>query len=211
MSLFYDKSLCIQCSHKRLICRAGYRAGLADRVVADDICEAGRVLVHGRRIYESLDGLYQRLASLAGYVEDSLHQEAAELIKRIQEQITAGIDPREICVVARTNALIDDYKKYLTAAGIDSFEIKRKQADDRSRIGVRLATMHRVKGLEFTTVFIVAANKNFIPLKSAVNRTDPAERDAAMASERCLLYVAMTRAKKKVMISAYGAVSEFLG
>ena len=71
--------------------------------------------------------------------------------------------------------------------------------------------MHRVKGLEVTTVFIVAANKNFIPLKSAVNRTDPTERDAAMASERCLLYVAMTRAKKKVMISAYGAVSEFLG
>ena len=109
------------------------------------------------------------------------------------------------------HALIDDYKKYLTDADIDSFEIKRKQADDCSRIGVRLATMHRVKGLEFTTVFIVAANKNYIPLKSAVNRTDPAEREAAMASERCLLYVAMTRAKKKAMISAYGVVSEFLG
>ena len=116
----------------------------------------------------------------------------------------------DICVVARTNPLIDDYKKYLSAAGIDSFEIKRRQADDRSRMGIRLATMHRVKGLEFTTVFIVAANKNYIPLKSAVNRTDPAEREAAMISERCLLYVAMTRAKKKVMISAYGAVSEFL-
>lgn len=138
-------------------------------------------------------------------------QEAEELIKRIQEQIAAGIDPREICVVARTNPLIDDYKKYLTEAGIDSFEIKRRQADDRSRMGVRLATMHRVKGHEFTTVFIVAANKNYIPLKSAVNRTDPAEREAAMASERCLLYVAMTRAKKKVMLSAYGAVSDFVG
>lgn len=137
-------------------------------------------------------------------------QEAAELIKCIQEQIAAGIDPREICVVARTNPLIDEYKKYLSAEGIDSFEVKRKQADDRSRMGVRLATMHRVKGLEFTTVFIVAANKNYVPLKSAVNRTDLAEREAAMASERCLLYVAMTRAKKKVMISAYGAVSDFL-
>jgi len=64
--------------------------------------------------------------------------------------------------------------------------------------------MHRVKGLEFTTVFIVAANKNYVPLKSAVNRIDPAEREAAITSERCLLYVAMTRAKKKIMISAYG-------
>lgn len=136
--------------------------------------------------------------------------EAADLIKSIQEQTTAGIDPREICVVARTNALVDEYKKYLTDAGIACFEVKRKQADDRSRMGVRLATMHRVKGLEFTIVYIVAANKSYIPLKSAVNRSDEAEREAAMTGERCLLYVAMTRAKKMVKISAYGAASEFL-
>ncbi len=140
----------------------------------------------------------------------SQDQEAAELVKCIQEQIASGIDPREICVVARTNALIDDYKKYLVSAGIDCFEIKRKQADDRSRMGVRLATMHRVKGLEFTVVYLVAANKYIIPLKSAVNRTDPAEREAAIMGERCLLYVAMTRAKKLVKISAYGTLSEFL-
>jgi len=70
--------------------------------------------------------------------------------------------------------------------------------------------MHRVKGLEFTIVYIVAANKNYVPLKSAVNRTDPTEREAAMTGERCLLYVAMTRAKKMVKISAYGTVSPFL-
>ena len=137
-------------------------------------------------------------------------QEAAELIKSIQEQTAAGIDPREICVVARTNTLVDEYKKYLATAGIACFEVKRKQADDRSRMGVRLATMHRVKGLEFTIVYIVAANKNYIPLKSAVNRSDEAEREAAMTGERCLLYVAMTRAKKMVRISAYGAASDFL-
>ena len=137
-------------------------------------------------------------------------QEAADLVKNIQDQIAAGIDPREICVVARTNALVDEYKKYLSAAGIAWFEVKRKQADDRSRMGVRLATMHRVKGLEFTVVYIVAANSNYMPLKSAVNRTDPTEREAAMTGERCLLYVAMTRAKKMVKISAYGKVSPFL-
>ncbi len=141
----------------------------------------------------------------------SQDQEAEELIKTIKDQIEAGLDPREICVVARTNALIDDYKKYLLSAGIDCFEVKRKQADDRDRMGVRLATMHRVKGLEFTLVFIVAANKNFVPLKSAVNIADPTEREAAVNRERCLLYVAMTRAKKMVRISSYGSVSDFLG
>ena len=140
----------------------------------------------------------------------SQDQEAADLIRNIQDQVAAGIDPREICVVARTNALVDEYKKYLAAAGIACFEIKRKQADDRSRMGVRLATMHRVKGLEFTVVYIVAANSNYVPLKSAVNRTDPTEREVAITGERCLLYVAMTRAKKMVKISAYGAASPFL-
>ena len=137
-------------------------------------------------------------------------QEASDLINYIQEQTVAGLDPREICVVARTNALVDEYKKYLTDAGISCYEIKRSKADDRSRMGVRLATMHRVKGLEFTVVLIVAANKNIIPLKSAVNRTDPMEREAAITGERCLLYVAMTRAKKMVRLSAYGAISDFL-
>lgn len=137
-------------------------------------------------------------------------QEAAHLIKCIQEQIAAGIDPREICIVARTGQLVDEYKKYLATADIRCFEVKRRQADDRSRMGVRLATMHRVKGLEFTIVFIVAANRNYLPLKSAVNRIDPAEKEAAMTGERCLLYVAMTRAKKKVLISSYGSISEFL-
>ena len=55
--------------------------------------------------------------------------------------------------------------------------------------------MHRAKGLESSSVFIVAANKNYTPLKSAVNRTDPAEREVALTGERYLLYVAKTRAK----------------
>ena len=67
--LLYDEPFRIERRHERLVCRAGYRAGLADRVVADDIGEAGRVLVHGGRVYESLDGLYQRFAAFADYVE----------------------------------------------------------------------------------------------------------------------------------------------
>ncbi len=101
-------------------------------------------------------------------------------------------------------------RPYLADAGIDHYEIKRKQAEDHTRKGVRLATMFRVKGLEFTIVLIVAANRNYLPLKSAVNKADPSEREAAMTGERCLLYVAMTRAKKMVRISAYGSLSEFL-
>ena len=68
-ALFCNEPFCIQCGHEGFVRRAGYCTGLADRVVADDIGEAGCVLVYSRRIYEGLDGLYQRFTALAGYVE----------------------------------------------------------------------------------------------------------------------------------------------
>lgn len=141
---------------------------------------------------------------------DSYGDEAAALIKHIQEKIEAGMEPMEICVIARTNKMLADYANALSDAGIRSYEIKRSKTDDRHMLGVRLATMHRVKGLEFTCVFIVGMTKGAMPLKSALKSSDPLSKEEAVTSERCLLYVALTRAKKAAYISAYGQASEFI-
>lgn len=60
--------------------------------------------------------------------------------------------------------------------------------------GVHLMTMHGAKGLEFDTVFILGANEKIIPYKKAETKDEIEE-------ERRLFYVAMTRAKKKLIIS----------
>ena len=70
--------------------------------------------------------------------------------------------------------------------------------------------MHRVKGLEFKYVFIAAANNRIIPLASAINKTDSVSEAESIVSEKCLLYVAMTRAQKGVYITSYGRKSDFL-
>ena len=70
--------------------------------------------------------------------------------------------------------------------------------------------MHRVKGLEFQYVFVVAANKKIIPLASAIDHTDAVSEQETMTAEKCLLYVALTRAQKGAYISGYGQMSEFL-
>ena len=70
--------------------------------------------------------------------------------------------------------------------------------------------MHRVKGLEFQYIFIVAANKRIIPLASAIDHTDSVSEAETMTGEKCLLYVALTRAQKGAYISGYGQMSEFL-
>ena len=60
--------------------------------------------------------------------------------------------------------------------------------------GVWLMTMHGAKGLEFDTVFMIQCNEGVIPYKKA-------KLDAELEEERRMFYVAMTRAKRKLIIS----------
>ena len=136
--------------------------------------------------------------------------EIAALLKHIQEKMDAGVKSQEICVIARTNGMLTEYAKALNGAGIRTYEIKSKRIDDREMPGVRLATMHRVKGLEFTCVFIVGMTKAAMPHKSAIRGSDPLSREEAINGERCLLYVAITRAKQAAYIMAYGQASQFI-
>ena len=62
--------------------------------------------------------------------------------------------------------------------------------------GVTLTTMHSAKGLEFDAVFIVGAVDDVIPYRGRHSAADAEE-------ERRLFYVALTRARKHLFISAY--------
>ena len=64
--------------------------------------------------------------------------------------------------------------------------------------------------MEFEYVFIAAVNNKIIPLSSAINKTDTVSEAESITSEKCLLYVAMTRAQKGVSITSYGKKSDFL-
>lgn len=132
------------------------------------------------------------------------------LTDEIKKLNSNGVSLSNICIVARTRRFVDDYIAQLTNAGIRAYEIKRSAMDDRSMEGVRIATMHRVKGLEFQYVFVVAVNNRVIPLQSAIDHTDPVSEAETMTSEKCLLYVALTRAQKGAYITSYGKKSEFL-
>lgn len=59
--------------------------------------------------------------------------------------------------------------------------------------GVSLLTMHRAKGLEFNTVFIIGCNDEILPGFS--------KKGPELEEQRRCLYVAMTRAKERLFIS----------
>src|SRR5215204_7346836 len=69
--------------------------------------------------------------------------------------------------------------------------------------GVNLLTYHRAKGLEFEVVFLPRLEEGELPFKRA-------RVGEALAEERRLLYVGMTRAKRHLEIMWSGEPSRFL-
>ncbi|MCD8294798.1 MAG: UvrD-helicase domain-containing protein [Clostridia bacterium] len=137
--------------------------------------------------------------------------EVLYIAEEIQKLVSSGEKLADICVVLRTNQLISLYKKMLTAADIRMYEIKNGQAEERDMDAVRIATMHRVKGLEFKYVFIASLNKGDFPNPNVVKETNtPEANKEGTKSEKCLLYVAMTRAQKGVYLTSNGTPSELL-
>ena len=141
---------------------------------------------------------------------DNSETELDYIVNEIRKLVSSGEPINNICVVGRTHRIIEDYISKFTENGIRSYEIRQNKLDDRNYDGIRIATMHRVKGLEFSYVFIVAANNRIIPLPSAIDHTDSISEHETMTSEKCLLYVALTRAQKGAYITCYGSPSEFL-
>ena len=71
--------------------------------------------------------------------------------------------------------------------------------------------MHRAKGLEFRVVFAARCDRNALPLPAATkNIEDAADLEAAIARERSLLYVSITRARDEATITWVGNPSRFL-
>ena len=70
----------------------------------------------------------------------------------------------------------------------------KKEGSKRGSCRVRILTMHACKGLEFDTVFIPDLNEGNIPSRRALSSDQ-------LEEERRLLYVAMTRAKKKLVLT----------
>lgn len=138
------------------------------------------------------------------------NEELSYLNDCISDLQDRGVPLKNICIVARTNQLVKDYSALLTKSGHSVYQIKRSKAEDLSHDGIRIATMNRVKGLEFQYVFIVSANNRIVPLEAAIDHSDPITERESYTAEKCLLYVALTRAQKQAYITCYGKKSEFI-
>ena len=73
--------------------------------------------------------------------------------------------------------------------------LQEKLAQDATQQPVQLITLHAAKGLEFPVVFITGLEDGIFPSSRSL------DNEANLEEERRLLYVGITRAKNKVILS----------
>jgi superfamily I DNA/RNA helicase/mRNA-degrading endonuclease RelE of RelBE toxin-antitoxin system len=174
------------------------------------------VILHGLK-FDDLDGQadsMQGYRSLRSGPPPRVHcfSSQEQEFEHIRSQIETWFEstpPEEICLAARTHDLVQKYSRAIRAAGIDLVEIKT--TDSPRRKGVRVATMHRLKGLEFRRVLLCGVHESMVPLRLPAEALgDGASQEDFLRMERCLLYVASTRARDELVITGHGAPSPFL-
>ena len=120
-------------------------------------------------------------------------------------------EAQRTCLMTRTNSLLEQYQAALEELGVETYRLSRSQPEDPDAPGLRLATMHRVKGLEFDRLVVAGVNEGLVPLVADdMKSTDSAVREEAEKRERALFYVAVTRARREALITAHGRPSPWL-
>jgi superfamily I DNA/RNA helicase len=141
----------------------------------------------------------------------SQEEEVAGLIEWLKSLDKSGIEISDVGILASTNAQSDLIAGRLSDAGVEAVFLKSNQADDRGRIGVRLATMHRAKGLEFHAVALPFLSKGTFPSQAALrSAVDEVDRRSIVQQQKSLLHVAATRAKRALRVSWTGKPTELI-
>ena len=169
---------------------------------------------------EPVTGLDGEVDSLLGY-RSPMHgprpqrrlaaaraEEFSFLTERIRSWLSAGIEPHAVGVAARSAALVREARAALEAEGIATISLSGRG----NARAVRAGTMHAMKGLEFQAVAVVGVERGLVPDPAAVT---PEAEDAAVHAqdlqrERCVLFVACTRARDHLYVSGTGEPSVFL-
>jgi superfamily I DNA/RNA helicase len=184
--------------------RINYRTTLQIKLLADSVVAPG----HG---HERLDGAvsvyqgpkpavckFKSITAEAEYVADAIAQ-------------TLRSDDREahdIAVFARTAPALEPFLKALNSKGVQTHALSREAPPDGH---VRVGSMHRAKGLEFKSVFVVGVSAEAVPDPTTVQHLfEPAALEEAMERERQMLYVALTRARDDLTVTWTGKPSDFL-
>jgi DNA helicase-2/ATP-dependent DNA helicase PcrA len=105
----------------------------------------------------------------------------------VDEQAAAA----ELAPDAETGEIVSPLAAFLTHAALEAGDNQAQAGQD----AIQLMTVHAAKGLEFDAVFITGLEESLFPHENALSDGDGLEE------ERRLMYVAITRARKRLYLS----------
>lgn len=156
------------------------------------------------------------LANIREKLTNSSLSETLEFIikeSQIESSLLSG-DDSDLERLENIRELVSVATKYDAIGGEDAAEIFLEEAtlvsdqdtQDEDRDAVRLMTVHAAKGLEFPHVFIVGLEQDLFPHKRiSTGRETKEEKE----EERRLMYVAVTRAEKKLFLTYAGVRTKY--
>ncbi|WP_341358692.1 ATP-dependent DNA helicase UvrD2 [Georgenia sp. M64] len=183
-----------------------YRTNGQSEALEQALADAGiGYLVRGGERFFSRREVREAIVLLRGAVRASAEQPMPAAVRDVLSSVGWAQDPPAARGAARErweslNSLVGLADDLHAARGADMAGLVA-ELDDRMAAqhaptvaGVTLASFHAAKGLEWDAVFLVGVSEGLLPISLA-------EGDDAVAEERRLLYVGVTRAREHLQIS----------
>jgi DNA helicase-2/ATP-dependent DNA helicase PcrA len=183
--------------------------GLTLREIIDLVLEHSGLIEHykldreGADRVENLEELVNAAESFVtqeGFGRDAVALPVDELGTPLtQSPVSQGLDPNGLVPAAaelnapdaETGETLSPLAAFLTHAALESGDNQAQAGQD----AIQLMTVHSAKGLEFDCVFITGMEEGLFPHENAMSDYEGLEE------ERRLMYVAITRARKRLYLS----------
>lgn len=137
-------------------------------------------------------------------------EESEGIAQWLNSVLNGGYQPADIAILARTHNIIKERVEPALSACRGKW---RTLSDDdaQSTNAISIGTMHRAKGLEFKVVVVAGCDESILPKASVLATfSDEVDRATFIAQEKCLFYVACTRARERLLVTYVGKPSSLM-
>ena len=176
----------------------------ADRLLDKEISDADGNREDRRGTVSAFNGPPPTIAKF-----ESAEEEQAAIVAWLNHELKLGCPPHSIGIFVRAKEQLSRAVAAVTEAGLEYALLDENMLQGTNRLAI--STMHLAKGLEFQSVAVMALDEDIIPSAARLaSIADPSDLEEAYNTERHLLYVACTRARDRLLLTATNPGSEFL-
>jgi ATP-dependent DNA helicase UvrD/PcrA len=140
---------------------------------------------------EELVNAAEAFVTQEGFGKDAVALPVDETAGAIAAGTPQAVAAVEVTPDAETGEIVSPLAAFLTHAALEAGDNQAQAGQD----AVQLMTVHSAKGLEFDCVFITGLEEGLFPHENSMSDVDGLEE------ERRLMYVAITRARKRLYLS----------